>query len=374
MKKIYYLLAFTALAFSACQKEPALHSSLPGEKKDLTITLQASDYANVTGYPKTALTMDNDSDAAKYIPMILNAEYKNLDNGSTAAVTYTVSSLYFKQKSDSTYSTVAYTLTNADYLLLPGNKYTDFSLSQALQWMPYGFPVDTANELRLVNFTVYPSTQTPPPPYSYLFFQGAWKQIYTVQPAQYASVGLGKYNQFTTSNTEAVLAGMFNVFLKSDITIMDTIKKGDYEFVSFNYYVSSKLDYQRVKPLQYNGTDFVVPFEGTSTVNFIKQNGTWAFVKPLPVINYTLNAADITTISNSTFGTAALRANLASYGDFETSWAKADLQGAFILCLAKDITSPLTNTIYKVHYLLYSGGDIDTTLSFEWDGTKWVAL
>src|SRR6201999_2073874 len=155
-------------------------------KKDLTITLEGSDYAHVTGYPKTALTIDDDADAQKYIPMILNAEYSTIDDGSTAAVTYTSSSLYFKQTADTSYSTEYYSLTSADYLLLPGNKYTDFSLSQALQWMPYGFPTDTANMLRLVNFTVYPSTQVPPPPYSYLYFQGAWKQIYTVQPAQYA--------------------------------------------------------------------------------------------------------------------------------------------------------------------------------------------
>lgn len=372
MKKIYYLLAFGILAFSACQKEPALHSYMPTEKKDLTITLQASDYAHVTGYPKTALTIDDDADAQKYIPMILNAEYSTIDDGSTAAVTYTTSALYFKPAADSLYSDVYYTLTPSDYLLLPNNKYTDFSLAQAQAWLPYKYTSPVNNQLVLLNFTPYPATLTPP--YSFIYFNSAWRLAYTVTPAQYASVGLGKYNEFTTSNTEASLVSTFNFFLKNDVTIMDTIKKGDYEFVSFNYYVSSSQDYQRVKPLQYNGTDFVAPFTGSSTVNFIKKNGSWEFVQPLPVVNYTLTKADDATIAASNFGTSALRSNLSSYGDFETSWAKADLQGAFILCLSTDITNPQTNTIYRVHYPLYSGGsDIDSTLDFMWDGTKWVA-
>jgi hypothetical protein len=121
MKKIYYLFAFGILTLTACQKEPALHSVLPSEEKSLTITLQKSDYAYITGYPSSTLTIDDITDAQKYIPEILNAEYANLDNGSTAAVTYTQSALYFVPAADSLYSDVAYTLTASDYLLLPGN-------------------------------------------------------------------------------------------------------------------------------------------------------------------------------------------------------------------------------------------------------------
>src|ERR1700743_2499910 len=119
MKKIYYLLAFVTLAFTACQKEPALQSSVPiTTKQALNITLQASDYAKLTsGYPKTTLTFDDLADANTYIPQILNSEYVTAANGSTAKVTYSVSSLYFKVK-DSLLTDVTYTLTNADYLLL----------------------------------------------------------------------------------------------------------------------------------------------------------------------------------------------------------------------------------------------------------------
>ncbi len=371
MKKIYYLLAFSVLALSACQKEPALHSYLPTERKDLTITLQASDYAHVTGYPSSTKTIDDDADAQKYIPMILNAEYSTIDDGSTAAVTYQKSALYFKPAADSLYSDVYYSLTSADYLLLPNNKYTDFSLSQALAWLPYKYTSPVNNQLVLLNFTPYPATLTPP--YSYLYYNGAWKMIYTITPAEYAVVGLGKYNQFTSSN-DATLTQTLGALVKTDINVQDTVKKGDIVFVSFNYYGSDKNTYQRVQPLEYDGNNYVAPQQSTGTVNFIKKGGTWTFVQPLPVVNYTLTSADDATIAASNFGTASLRSNLSSYGDFETSWAKADLQGAFILCLTKDITSPVTNTIYRVHYPLYSGGsDVDSTLDFMWNGTAWVA-
>jgi len=379
MKKITYLMAFVALAFTACQKEPALHSVLPSEVKDLTITLKAADYANITsGYPKTTLTIDDDADAETYIPQILNAEYANLDNGSTAAVTYQKSSVYYKAAADSVYGDVFHALTPADYKLTI--KYTDFSASQVLAWIPVYFtsigktPVN--NEVLVLSYNYYQEDVTPssgvPVTDTFMFMNGTWVKVYTVSTTQYAQIGDASFNRIDSSVPDATIGGYLKTFLKNDPNIIDTVKAGDVEYVSFTYY-NYPNTYQRVLPFTYNGTDFVTTAT-TGTVNFVKKNGTWIFVQPLPVVNYTLTAADITLISNSTFGTSALRSNLASYGDFETSWATADLQGAFIACLTVDITTPQTNTIYKVHYKLYSGGsDVDTTLGFEWDGTKWVA-
>jgi hypothetical protein len=227
--------------------------------------------------------------------------------------------------------------------------------------LSYKYPTPVANQLALLNFTVYPSTMVPPPPYSFLYFNNAWQEIYTIQPAQYTSVGLGRYDEFTTSNSESSLAGMFNTFIKGDANVMDTIKKGDFEFVSFNYYVSStKSDYQRVKPLQYDGNNFVAPFTATATATFIKENGTWA---PLPIITHTL--------ANSTFGTSSQRTDLGKYGDF-SGWSAADLNSAIILVLTADYPSPATNTDYDVIYLNYTGGtDVPTTLAYQWTGTAW---
>ncbi|WP_426667761.1 hypothetical protein ACPPVU_17195 [Mucilaginibacter sp. McL0603] len=371
MKKIYYLLAFMTFAFTACQKEPALHSVMPSEVKSLTITLQASDYQLLPSndYPHSTLTIDDDADAQKYIPIILNQNYANLDNGSTAAVTYAKSALYFKPAADSVYSDVAYTLTSADYLLLPGNTFTDFSIAQALKWLPYKYPTPVANQLVLLTFTPFPATLTPP--YSFMYTNGAWKEIYTITPAEYASVGLGKFNQFSSSNNPNI-PSMLGALVKSDITIQDTIKKGDIVYVSYNYFVNSTTDYQRVQPLVYDGNNYTVPQASTGTVNFIKQGGAWTYVKPLPVIAYTLTAADITLIANSTIGSSGQRSNLASYGDF-SGWSAADLQLAMILVLTTDFKTPQTNTNYNVTYLNYTGGsDVKTVLKFQWNGTAWV--
>lgn len=372
MKKIYYLLIIGALGLTACQKEPALQNTThtpPSLVESLNITLKTSDYAKISsGYPKSSFSFDDLADANTYIPQILNSEYVTPANGSSASVTYTVSSLYFKPDPDSLYSDAYYQLLPADYLLLPGNKYADFSITQAEQWLPYKYPSPANNQLALLNFTVYPSTQTPPPPYSFLYFGGSWRYIYTIQPAQYASVGLGKYDQFGTSNSESSLVSTFNFFLKNDVTIMDTVKKNDLIFVSFDYYANATA-YQRIKPLQYDGNNFVTPYTAVATATFVKANGAW---KPQPIITYTLTTADITIIENGAAGSAAAKANLTSYGDFSNAWLTPDMDAAIIECLTVDFTAPQTGTIYKVSYPNYNS-PAPNPLSFIWDGSKWVA-
>lgn len=373
MKKIYYLLILGILGFTACQKEPALQTSthqVTGLQQSLNITLQTSDYAKISsGYPKTSHSFDNLTDANSYIPQILNSEYVTPLNGSTASVTYTTSSLYFKSASDSLYNDIYYSLTAADYLLLPGNKYTDFSIAQALQWLPYKFPNPVANQLKVLNFTVYPTTQTPAPPYSFLYYNGSWRYIYTVQPSQYTQLGLGKYDQFTTSYTESMLSNSFNVFLKNDVTLMDTVKKNDIIFVSFDYYVSSTANYQRVKPLQFDGNNFVPPFTTTGVATFVKANGKWVAE---PVVTYTLTSADITTIGNGAAGSASAKANLNQYLDFSSAWSVLDMDAAILEILPTDIPNPQTNTLYKINFPNYSSPAPDP-LSFTWNGTAWVA-
>jgi hypothetical protein len=379
MKKIFYLMAFVAVAFTACQKQPIvpLYPAV-APRTDYTITLAASDYALLpsSDYPSKTLSFNNATDAGTYIPTILNAKYpsKVAADGSTAAVTYTQSALSFIL-ADSTYNNVAYTLTPADYLLLPGNTYTDFSIAQVLKWLPYKYPNAVNNQLALLTFTPYPATLTPP--YSFLFLSGKWQQIYTITPAEYAVYGLGKYNQFTSTN-DATLPAMLGALLKTDLTIQDTVKSGDIEYISFNYYGSDKNTYQRVIPLQYDGSNYVTPKTSVAApANFIKKSGQWQYVPPappLPTISYTLIAADISLIAKSTVAPAAQLTNLGSYGDFESAWTTTQLDAAMILVLTADFKTPATNTNYKVTYSAYSGGaDVPTSLLFQWSGTAWVA-
>jgi len=378
MKKIYYLLALVTLAFTACQKEPVLQNSEPvGTKQSLTVTLQSSDYAKLTsGYPKTAFTFDDLADANTYIPQILSAEYLSAANGSTAKVTYTQSALYFKA-ADSIYKVTTagtdtgkdayYLLTAADYRLLPGNTYTDFSIAQLLTWLPYKFTAPANNTMRLISWTIYPTGTTPAVPYSFLFTDGAWRAIYTLQPAQYTALGVGKYDQITSAFTN-IPQTMAQV-VGQDLTITDTIKKNDIVYVSYNYYVSATAVYQRTQPIQWNGTSFVAPYTTPATATFIKANGVW---KPQPVITYTLTTADITLIETGAAGSAAAKTNLTSYSDFDSSWATADMNAAVIECLTVDFKTPATGTLYQVTYPNYSSTAPDP-LGFMWSGTAWVA-
>ncbi|WP_158993512.1 hypothetical protein [Mucilaginibacter sp. L196] len=381
MKKIYYLLAIVALGLSACQKEPVLQNSVPpSTKQTLNITLQTSDYQKLTsGYPKTAFSFDDVADANTYIPQILSAEYLTAANGSIANVTYNQTSLYFKA-ADSIYKVTTagtdtgkdayYALTAADYLLLPGNKYTDFSVAQMLTWLPYKFPNVANNTVRIISWTIYPTGATPAVPYTFLYTDGAWRAIYTVQPAQYTALGVGKYDQFTSAftNIPQTMAALVN----ADVSITDTIKKNDIVYVSYNYYVSATADYQRVQPLQWNGTSFVAPYSTIATGTYVKSNGTW---KPQPIVTHTLTTADIAIITSSNVASSTILANLKSYGDFESAWTPAELDAAFILVLKADYTAPVVGTNYQVVFLSYVGGsDVNTTYTFQWDGTKWTGL
>jgi hypothetical protein len=366
MKKIYYLLLLFPLAFTACQKQPNL---VPTYTKSMVLTLQATDYQLLPtkDYPYTTLSFDNVADANTYIPIILNARDPQLGNGSTAKVTYNVSSPYLKV-ADTVFADVAYTLTNADYLLLPGNKYTDFSIAQMLSWLPYKYPTAVANQLAVLTFNYYNSTTTVQT-FSFLYLNGAWQQIYQITPAQYTAFGRGAYNQFTTADA-ANLPADFNALLKADPAVAATAKYGQTEYVSFNYYVSGKTGgtYQRVMPLVFDGTNWVNTSTVTNTLSFVKSGGTWI---PDPTVYYTLTSADAQLIAASTFGTSTQRTDVGKYGDF-SGWAPADLDNALILVLTKDFPTPKININYKVTYLNYTGSDVPTVVTFQNNGTAWV--
>lgn len=142
------------------------------------------------------------------------------------------------------------------------------------------------------------------------------------------------------------------------------------EYVSYSYYASG--NYQKVLALTYDGSNWGAVSQ-QATGSFIKKNGAWVAVLPIPTITHTLTSADVTLIANSTFGTSAQRTNLAKYGDF-SSWAAADLDNAFILVLTTDYPNPVVGDNYNVVYLNYTGGaDVPTTITFKWSGTAWAA-
>lgn len=398
MKKILFNLlglAAIATAISSCKPMDKTYKALdglPGAAKSLTYTIQAADYTNTNVYPSTSAVykskgFTSTADANANIPALLNYKFFDYPDGSNANITFTPISPSIAAP-DSVFKDVSYTLTYDDYLLLPNNKYADFSIAQVLSWLSYKYPAPMPNQLQVLTWTFYPTIPASAPAVypgiyvtttdkvttatgSFSFINGAWIQAYQITPAQYASVGRGQYNQFTSADDPSLISYLNNL-LKTDPYVAGNAKAGSVEYVSFNYYSSTKVTSQRVIQLLFDGTNWG-PSKGTLT--FVKSNGKWI---PDPTVYYTLTTADTKLIgnpngtNNTDIGTSAQRANLYQYGDF-SGWAVADLNKAMILVLTTDFPHPTINISYKVTFLVYSGGDKPTTYTYVYNGTSWTA-
>ena len=363
MKKIYYLAALAVMTFTACQKQPNLAPT--SYVKSMTLTLQPADYQLLSSkdYPYNSLSFNSVTDANIYIPKILNTRDPQLGNGSKANVTFDLNPAV--SPADSVYNDITYTVTSADYTNA-GSKYGDFTASEVLAFLAQKYPTPQPNQLVLLTYVLYTGSDNTVTN-SFLYLNGSWLKIYQLTPAQYASVGDGKYDQISSSD-QSKLAGYGNFFLKNDITIADTVKANDIEYISYSYYGGA--DFQRIIALTYNGSNWVAT-GGPATRAYLKSGGTWI---PDPTVYYTLTSADTKLIAASSVAPANLLSNLGSYGDFETSWTTAELDAAFILVLTHDFPTPKVNVNYVVTYLLYTGGtDVPTQLTFQYNGTAWVA-
>jgi len=375
MKKLHYLIAFIALIFTACKKQPVIPTG--AYTKSLSVTLTQSDYKSLgsTVYSSKSYNFNTLADAKTYIPTILDSKYPQLGDGSTAMVTFTLAAPVVTL-ADSTNANTAYTLTAADYLLLPGNKFTDFSTAQMLSWLPYKYPNPVANQLAVLTYTYFESGATSnsgiPATDAFLYLNGSWQKIYRISAAQYTSVGRGVNNWFIATDVP-VLLNYLNTFLKADTKVMATAHVGDVIYVNYRYLTT----YQKVMPLTYDGTNWV-NIATNASFSFMKSGGKWA---PDNTVFYTIVQADYTTISNSTLGTVAGRTNIASFPDFNTSaptdatyWSDADIQAGLILVLkAKYGSTALVNQKFVVTYAVYNFGVVtNRTKTYMYDGTNFV--
>jgi hypothetical protein len=379
MKKIYYLLALLPLAFTACQKQPMVTPTTPlvkSTKEALSFTLAPADYQLLPSsvYASSTFNFNSTLDADNYIATILGIkEAVGLADGSTATVGYSLAAPTLKV-ADSLVKDVTYTVMASEYKPITGNTYGDFSAANVLAYLAAKYPTPVANQLVVLTYVLY-TTADNTVTNSFLYLNGAWKLIYQVSAAQYTEVGEGKYDEMEAADVPK-LPGYFNFFLKNDITIADTAKAGDVEYVSYNYYASS-VDYQKVLALTFDGNNWTQNSR-SATASFIRSNGTWAAVLPLPTISHTLTAADISLIaaSTTTGASATLLTDLGKYGDFNSGasgWTTAELNTAFILVLTADYPTPALKTNYVITYLYYvNSADVPTQAAFQWSGTTWV--
>lgn len=375
MKKIYHLftLAVIAVAFTACHPLDNTYKKLdenpvPAKPTTINYTLTAVDYKLLPSSvnPNKNGNFASNDEANQYVPTILNLKYPTAADGSNANISYTIATPTTQVKvADSLFTDVAYTLVDADY----NNSFHDFSDAQVLAWLPTKYTAPVNNQEALLTFTYYLNGVTSTQTFAFLYLNGTWKKAYTITPAQYTALGKGgTFNDFSSSDN-ANLVSYFNTLLKADLAVAATAKVGDVKYVSFKYFATK--NYQRILTLQYDGTNWTTGNVATTgSATFVKSKGAWAGD---PTVYHTLTAADITLIANSSIGAAADRTALAKYGDFESTWSSADLKSAMILVLTTDYPNPTPSINYKVTYLAYSGGDVATTLTFQWDGTKWVA-
>ena len=373
MKKIYYLLAFVALIFTACKKQPLI--PVGAYTKAVTITLAKSDYQSLgsTVYASKSSNFTTTADAKTYIPTILNAKYPQLGDGSTAIVNFSLAAPTITL-ADSTNANTAYTLTAADYLLLPGNKFTDFSTAQMLNWLPYKYPNAVNNQLAVLTYTYFESGATSnsgvPATDAFLYTNGSWQKIYRVSAAQYASVGRGVNNWFIAADVPS-LTFYLNSFLKADTKVMANAQIGSVIYVNYRYLTT----YQKVMPLTFDGTNWVNT-STTTSLSFMKSGGKWA---PDNTVFYTMVQADYVTISTSSLSTSDARTNITTHPDFNTSattdatyWSDADIQAGLILVLkAKFGSTAVANQKFVVTYAVYNFGVVtNKTKTYQYDGTN----
>jgi hypothetical protein len=423
MKKIYYILEFIAVAFTACQKQPFIAGAvLTAPSQTINYTLAAADYQTLpTSVPaNAALAFIGTADANQYVPTILNAKYGTYPNGSVANITYNTiitaaATAPAIKLADSVYNStpfgspaqptgLQYTLVNPDdYALYSKNN--DLSAAQVLAWLKLKYTAPLANQLEVLTWILYPTIPVASPQISsgmvvstsgtpavtiatgaFLYTNNAWVQAYYITPAQYVSVARGQYNQFISTD-DASLVGYLNFILKADPAVAASATIGAIKYVSFNYYSSTKITSQRVIALAFNGSNWVTGNVASTTTpttaTFTKANGVWAGD---PTVYYTvggIGSADLTLISKSNIGGTILASDLAStvkYGDFDTYWISLSpnkdntwLNQAFVLILTANFPTPKLNTPYKVSFPYYvNSKDVTTTYSFTYNGTAWV--
>lgn len=385
-KNILYILASIAVIFTSCDPlEDAVNELKPvAESRTLALTLATADYALLpdNNYAQKGgyfLTVD---DANTSIALILNSKYPQLGNGAKANVIYNAISASIKPADSLLASTgnvpTQYTVTDEDYAATNGNAFKNFSAAKVVEFLNTKYPTKAENQLVVLNYTFYQGGVTTsagaPVVETFLYRNGAWIKPYHVSQAQYISAGKLTVFNFAAAD-EANLNGYFNTFLKSDAAVSATAKAGDVKYISFTYFASNK-NYQRIRALSFDGTNWVSKSIPSASLAFLKKGGTWI---PDPTVYYTLSRADYNTIGASTIGTAAARTNLTSFGSFDVSggpnnWKDSEINEGLILILnAKYPNAPVDETVlYKLTCALYRGSKPTVTKSFAKTTTGFV--
>lgn len=382
MKKIFNLLSVIAVAisFTACHPLDNTYKELgdlPSPEiapsvVTTSVTLSAADYGLLptTNYAKTSFYFKTLDDAKTSIPVILAAKYPRYADKSSVIVTYANVPTTIKV-ADSSFVNVSYTVQPTDYT------FTNFSAAQVLTFLGVKYPTPVANQLAVLTFNFFENgANTNAVTQSFLYLNNAWTRIYHVSAAQYASVGKGGNNNNFAAADATLIPSYLNTFLKADPSVSVTAKVGDVRYVSYKYYGGSTANtFQRVQPLTYDGTNWVTTPQPAAPLAFAKNNGTWVADN---TVNYTLTPADHVTLTTYTFGSAAARANLASFKSVDlrttssTSWTSAEIANAVAEFAKNTYKTPEQNQIFNLSYYGYTGTYAYYVVKLKYVGTAFV--
>jgi hypothetical protein len=326
MKKILSLILLgTTLFFTSCDPLDDTYTEVGQAPytKDMQFTLNTANYQSLRGtsgvnaYVYNNFYFKSEVEASQFIPIYLNRNFTHLDNKSSAEVGYNL--LVFPFVNNTVSTRINYTVENSDYAL-GGARFTNFDrFSQIETFLKVKYPTAVEGTLVNLTFTYFNGSSLPTSRTitdAFYFKNGTWYDTYLVSDTDYVSVDRDRFKNFTSAD-EALLPGFFDKFLKAKFT---GSKVNDIAFVSYIYRISS--NNQEVKAMRFNGVNWE---EVTANVTipqvlaFSKKNGTW--IANLAT-KYTLIRADYDAIADNTAaGSAAAKANLKSFGNFNVQSA-----------------------------------------------------
>ncbi|MFW6095465.1 MAG: hypothetical protein ACOC8S_03380 [Bacteroidota bacterium] len=315
MRKLIYLSVIVGLLFAGCEPNEELYKELDKEKEpysdNIEDSLTSDDYSTIKELALAKAKTAEDSSKANsienyesfsssrspenYIPLYLSEEYKALDKGSNAKVTYNfyVGEPEYLSKFG---SADVYTLNEEDYDSMgeeegePGY-YDNFSSSTPPEEFLPGFLEENftdveEGELIGITYDYYKGEVVEMTDY-YQYKDGSWElvpNVYVLTEEDYNSMGEpGNYNNFSSS---ADPNDYLPIFLKEKFPYAS---KGDKKVVVYNYYNGSYVEV-RAKEYNYDGEKWN-EFEDTKvmTDQFIHNGDTWVFD---PTVSYTMEGDD----------------------------------------------------------------------------------
>nr|WP_162988845.1 hypothetical protein [Pedobacter schmidteae] len=380
-KNILYLVAFISVIFAACNPlKDEINNLNPPAAKTLAFTLTATDYGALpqSNYAQKGLYFATTDDAIASIPVILNSKYAQFGDGTKANIAYNSLPAQVKP-ADSVYANVQYTVTTSDYAdaapVVGNGTFKTYSVAQATAFLEWKYPKATSpvNKIVLLTYQFFQSNATPSAGVTvteaFLLSASGWQKMYLISPAQYATLGRGINNAFTSADVPN-FSSYFNALLKADPNVVSP-KAGDVRYVSYKYQQSSTLIYQRVFATIFDGTNWGIKSVPVAPLSFLKKKGAWILD---PTVYYTLVVADfavLTTDEGKKIGSDAARANAIRFASFDVTggqnnWTESEIMNVLLLILkTKYPNAPVDETVlYKITYGLFKGGVTPTEKSF----------